>query len=326
MKKVTHALAGALAGHCDVRVLNPLEATRLSFWSSLRHCHPDIIHYVPGPSLLSFILLALAKTWTSAATVMSLTHPDPALPRRIACWLFRPDLLLAQSLHLEQLFRDLGCNVRYVPNGVDTNLFRPVPPAEKLQLRQKYGISQEAYVVLHVGNTRRVRNLDALAALQQDGCQVLVVSSTTIQGDVDVERHLTEAGCLVWNRYVESIHEVYALADCYIFPTPTGVGAIQHPLSVMEAMACNLPVVTRRFGALPRVFEPGGELYFVDTDDELRTTVRQVQDTGGAATTRARVLELDWNFIASKIAALYQELIPRPPYSDARDSYVWRRR
>jgi glycosyltransferase involved in cell wall biosynthesis len=325
MKKVTHALASALAEYCDVQILNPLSATKKRFWSSLSHSRPDIIHYVPGPSLRSFILLALAKTRTRAATVMSLTHPDPALPRRIACGLFRPDLLLAQSVRDEQLFRELGCNVRFMPNGVDTELFRPVPLAERMRLRLKYGVSGTAYVVLHVGNTRRVRNLDVLAALQQDGCQVVVVSSTTIQGDADLDRHLTDAGCLVWNRYIESVQEVYALADCYVFPTPTGVGAIEHPLSIMEAMACNLPVVTRRFGALPRLFEPGDGLYFVDTDEELRTIVNQLQEAEGAVATRARVLDMDWDVIASKVAVYYQDLMPKPSYSHARESGASRR-
>lgn len=309
MKKVAYELASALAEHCDVQVLSPLKATSKGFWSSLRHYRPDVIHYVPGPSLRSFALLALTKAWTSAATVMSLTHPDPALPWRLASRFFRPDLLLSQSLRLEQLLREQGCSVRYMPNGVDTDLFRPVSAAEKASLRHKYQVPSDAFAVLHVGNTRRVRNLDVLAALQGDGRQVIVVSSTTIQGNPDVDARLREVGCLVWDRYIESIQEVYALADCYVFPTPTGVGAIDHPLSVLEAMSCNLPVVTKRFGALPRVFDPGDGLYFVDTDDELETVVERVRCNGVASATRAKALDLDWHAIALEIVDLYQDLV-----------------
>lgn len=308
MKKVTFALTRGLSECCDVRLLSPLEALSPGFWVSLSKCRPDVIHYVPGPSLYSFVLLKLAKLWTSAATVMSLTHPDPNLPWSVACRFFGPDLLLTQSLQLEKLVRSLGCDVRYVPNGVDTRVFRSVSVAEKMRLRREYGVPHEAFVVLHVGNTRHVRNLDVLVDLQQGGCQVIVVSSTTIQGDMAVGHRLVEAGCLLWNRYIESIHEVYALADCYVFPTPTGVGAIDHPLSVVEAMACNLPVVTRRFGALPRAFEPGDGLYFVETDDELKAAVEHVRCTAGEASTRAKVMGMDWDAIASQVAALYDGL------------------
>lgn len=311
MKKTTHSLARALAEHCDVLVLDPLQVTKGCFWASLVRYHPEIIHYVPGPSLRSFVLLATTKALTSAATVMSLTHPDPALPRRLACRFFKPNLLLSQSLQTEELFRNLGCEIQYLPNGIDVNQFHPVSHNEKTHLRHQYDIPTEAFIVLHVGNTRQARNLGILTALQQDGCQVLVISSTTIEGDLSTDTDLTAAGCLLWNRYIEAIEEVYALADCYVFPTPTGVGAIEHPLSIMEAMACNLPVVTKKFGALPRVFEPGGGLYFVDTDEQLRDTVLHVRDTEEATATRAKVIGLSWDAIAEQLLNLYRGLNTR---------------
>jgi glycosyltransferase involved in cell wall biosynthesis len=184
--------------------------------------------------------------------------------------------------------------------------------AEKVRLRLKYDLPGDAFIVLHVGNTRRIRNLEALAAVQGDGCQVLVVSSTTIRGDRGVRERLERAGCLVWNHYVASIQEVYALADCYVFPTLTETAAIDHPLSVLEAMACNLPVVTRRFGALPRVFAPGEGLYFVDTAGDLARAVQEVRRSEPPVATRAQVMGLDWRAIADQIAALYRELAPAP--------------
>lgn len=305
MKKTTHSLAQALARHCDVLVLNPLRAFGTDFWASLMRHHPEIIHYVPGPSLRSFVLLALAKALTSARTVMSLTHPDPALPTGLVCRFFGPDLLLSQSLDTEQLFRGRGCEIQYLPNGVDASRFRPVSQAKKACLRRQYGVPAGAFVVLHVGNTHRARNLDVLPSLQRDGCQVVVVSSTSIPGDSSVDIDLSAAGCIVWDQYMDAIEEVYALADCYVFPTQTGVGAIEHPLSIMEAMACNLPVVTSRFGALPRVFEPGDGLHFVDTDEQLRQAVIQVRDTRAPVATRAKVLGLSWEAVAERLVSRY---------------------
>ena len=214
-----------------------------------------------GAALLmlgGFLLLAAVKRRTAAYTVLSLTHPDPAMPRRLACRFLQPDLVLTQSAHWEQLFKAAGCrNLQFVPNGVDTARFKPATPDEKRALRQKYELSPDAFIVLHVGNTRTVRQLDVLPRLRQAGCEVIVVSSTTIRGDGEMDDRLTQAGCRIWNHYIEAVEEVYALADCYVFPLAQGVGAIEHPLSVIEAMATNLPVITRRFGALP---PPRGQL------------------------------------------------------------------
>ena len=64
MKKTMHALVSALSRRCDVLALNPLEVGSLIFWSTLIRHHPEVIHYIPGPSLSSFILLALMKRLT----------------------------------------------------------------------------------------------------------------------------------------------------------------------------------------------------------------------------------------------------------------------
>lgn len=308
MKKTTHALARGIAQYCDVLILNPCKALRPHFWLSLRRYRPEVIHYVPGPTWRSFVVLGLAKAITSAASVMSLTQPDPALPYHFACRLFRPDLLLAQSSETERRFLDLGWDVRHVPHGVDTGRFRAVTPAEKIRLRCAHGISPSAYVILHIGNACPARNLEALVQLQQPGSQVVVVCSTTIVGDTRIKRRLAAAGCLVWEHYVEAVEEVYALADCYVFPTPNGSGAIELPLSVLEAMACNLLVVTRSFKALPRVFQPNDGLYFVNSDDELRSVVEHLRRAGPSPATRAKVAPLDWNTVARKVVGLYQTL------------------
>ncbi|NLX09212.1 MAG: glycosyltransferase family 4 protein [Chloroflexi bacterium] len=307
MKKVTWSLATALSARTEVLTLNPLRAATLDFWRQLRRFGPDIVHYVPGPSLKSFLLLAAVKRRTAAYTVLSLTHPDPAMPRRLACRFLQPDLVLTQSAHWEQLFKAAGCrNLQFVPNGVDTARFKPATPDEKRALRQKYELSPDAFIVLHVGNTRTVRQLDVLPRLRQAGCEVIVVSSTTIRGDGEMDDRLTQAGCRIWNHYIEAVEEVYALADCYVFPLAQGVGAIEHPLSVIEAMATNLPVITRRFGALPRTFSPGDGLYFVDLDDEIVHTVQSIRDHRPPVATCEKARALDWERIADRLLELYQ--------------------
>jgi len=309
MKKTSYHLARALAAYCEVLVLNPFDALSKRFWFPLIQFRPHIVHYVPGPSSRSFILLAAAKRTASAKSVMSLTHPDPAPPAKFISLFLRPDLLLAQSFQTAQTYRTLGRSIKIVPNGVDTGRFQPVTAKEKEQLRLKYDLDPGLFLILHVGNTREIRDLEIFTSLQGRGCQVLIVSSTTIRGDAGVAERLRESGCYVWQGYLQKVEEVYGLADCYVFPTEHPRGAIEHPLSVMEAMACNLPIVSRRFGALPRFFEPGDGLFFVDSDDEMRRTVAEIKVRRQPVNTRTKVLSFSWDDIARQIFSLYQAIL-----------------
>jgi glycosyltransferase involved in cell wall biosynthesis len=89
---------------------------------------------------------------------------------------------------------------------------------------------------------------------------------------VELERHQIR----VLDEHLPNIEELYRLADCYVF-TPTSTDhALAMPLSVLEAMACNLPVVSTPFGALSERFVdvPGlrlvtGALQLLVAVDEL---------------------------------------------------------
>jgi len=75
------------------------------------------------------------------------------------------------------------------------------------------------------------------------------------------------------DRYIKKIEEIYQLSDCYIFPITFEGGGISILLSVLEAMACNLPVVTTKFGGLPAIFK-GGDLYLLILTLNSKSRVR----------------------------------------------------
>ena len=62
----------------------------------------------------------------------------------------------------------------------------------------------------------------------------------------------------------EQKHRAFSDADIYLFPTRWGEGM---PLSVLEAMAYGLPVVTRPLGGLADFFENGRMGYTTDSND-----------------------------------------------------------
>lgn len=110
-------------------------------------------------------------------------------------------------------------------------------------------------LAVHVGHLRRTRGLERLAEVKRHlgpALEVVVQASPHFDPDPGVMEELAAAGVHVRRGFVASIAQVYRSADLYLFPaSPEAEGAIDLPLSVIEAMACRTPVISTPFGALP---------------------------------------------------------------------------
>jgi glycosyltransferase involved in cell wall biosynthesis len=77
-------------------------------------------------------------------------------------------------------------------------------------------------------------------------------------------------------------------------------------------MSCNLPVVSTRFGALPRIFDDGDGLFFADGRQDLVEAVGRVRAGSVQSRTRAKVLPYSWAHVVERLAAAYGELAEQP--------------
>ena len=311
MKNITFYLTRELSKHNKVLNLNPKAALSLGFWRKVKNFRPHIIHYIPGPSLQSFILArALALNYGRAKVVMSAFHPAISSFSKRFIPSLKPDIVLIQSYRTEKMLSDLDCRTAFLPSGVDVKKFSTVSAITKDKLREKYGIDRKKFIVLHVGHLNKGRNLQVLGQLQVEGNQVLIVGSTSTKVDRGICRQLERKGCIIWENYCDRIEEVYALADCYTFPTLDALNSIELPLSVMEAMACNLPVVSTRFGALDRIFSEGDGLFFVETETEFVDRLEKLKAGGIEVKTREKVLPYSWENVGARMEEIYSELCP----------------
>jgi glycosyltransferase involved in cell wall biosynthesis len=282
------------------------------FGRNLRAQAPDVILYVPASSgtFGAFVRAAAIKAQSPGKplALLNLQYRElPAFARVFGLHRY-VDIVFTQSLASTEVFRSFGLKTISLPGGVDQAIFRPVSRQEKSLLRSKYGFQEEDQVVLHVGHCNRDRNVNVVARLAILGFRIIFIGSTTTVIDRDLVQELRQSGVTVIIDFIENIQHFYQTADCYLFPVFCATSAVDAPLSVLEAMACNLPVVTTRFGALPGMFQPGNGFYYWDTEEELVRNVKQAMEEQNCRTLEM-VSRYTWDNIASIILETFQETV-----------------
>lgn len=337
-KKFVYSLADPLAQLADLLVLTtratgaagttppPVRATRanrlllgLDLARAIRRFRPDVVIYVPqaAATLNSFIRCGVLRAYAPRARLLMVAL-QPRSYGRAARYLIprlRPDLVLVQSLDTQDSLRAFGCTTAMLPSGIDTSAFQPVPASAKAALRAKYGLAPDAFVVLHVGHQSRTRNVLLLNRIRADlGCETVLVASTSTQVDQGIAVALRQGGTRVIDRYVEHVAELYQMADCYLFPVHVPASSVNMPLSVLEAMACGLPIVTTPFGSLPLWFNAGPGFVFAGTDDELVAAVARLYRTREQVSPdqmRAQVTPFSWPAVAETLLAFARSTTPQ---------------
>jgi glycosyltransferase involved in cell wall biosynthesis len=321
-KVMAHNLLPILARKCEVMFFDLQRLFSVDEWEKVKAFKPDVLHSITAASPFSFLLTRiLQRRAKSPKTVIF----SPLIPFRgfsSGLWfglssLFEPlvpllktDLVLTQSDEAEATYSRLGCNVMsLVYSGVDLKRFHPVSKREKEELRVRHEVESDKFVVLHVGAVKSSRNLECLRKIQSDSNnQVLLVGRPSTKYEHKVATALGKAGVVVTQAYNPRIEEFYALSDCYIFPTTDAAGSIDIPLSVLEAMACGLPVVSTRFGGLPRIFSEADGFCYADVE-EFPDRLKVLKSQGAAVKTRELVVPYSWENVAQNLLNVYEGLL-----------------
>jgi glycosyltransferase involved in cell wall biosynthesis len=285
-----------------------MNVSSISEWKKIRDFRPDIIHFILTPTLSGLIAAKfISNICSEAKTVISALHP--AVPNWKPLELFKPDLILIQSVESERLFKSRGYRTKFLPNGVDIDKFKPIDLETKRNLKNKYRIPDDKFVVLHLASLNKRRNLGVFKKIQkQEGNYVLIIGRENEKIDKQVLKELKDAECSIWIKHFSNIEEIYNLADCYVFPTINKRACIEIPLSVLEAMSCNLPIITTKFGALPRLFEDGDGFLFVEKEDDFHRYTEAIKN-GIKVKTREKVLPYSWENIVKRLVGIYEELL-----------------
>jgi len=195
-------------------------------------------------------------------------------------------------------------NIRFIPSGVDVDKFQPILSDEKARLKAELGIRPEDKVILSVGHLTTGRRLDILVDVSKKvKARFVFVASDMPTDDPRIQESLESSGIIIIKRYLPKIQDVYGAADCYLFTTGSLDSAIGMPLSILEAMAMNIPVVTRDFSSLSRNLGKPSEdngIFFIKDEKDVVEKINHALALKEART-RSIALDFTWKRIAERL-------------------------
>lgn len=178
--------------------------------------------------------------------------------------------------------------VVFIQNGVDTQFFQPVSRLIATRLREEYGIDRTKRVLIFTGAISKRKNiLFLIKVLNQinqelEDCYHLLLAGPQSKDKYtafeesyydEVIKRINEyklSAYVHFTSYDEPNASVYQMADVYISAsTQEGM-----PNSIIEAMACGIPVVAlNKDGNMNSLIRDGKNGFLIDTEDVSRFTM-----------------------------------------------------
>lgn len=168
------------------------------------------------------------------------------------------DFLLAHGVPAERIF--------VLPNGVDVERFRPAKSdTEKRAMRKKYNLPDDGKpLAIFVGRFVPKKGFDKLLQAGSDAYRIVFVGGNAPDTKIAKNPRFIFMG----GRTPAEVAELYRACDMFVLPS-VGEG---FPLTIQEAMASGLPVITTN--------DPGYDIYNFDGEIKLiNPTVKNIQKT-----------------------------------------------
>ncbi len=223
-----------------------------------------------------------------------------------------PDLLTVSSSSAADIADDFGVSpdqLRVVPLGVDTELFRPRSTRVPGRIVAVASADKPLKGIGHLLNAiSRLRlshdvELQLVAKLDTDGPTQKLIAELGIADIVTVSSGLSDT----------ALAELLSSAEVACIPSMYE----GFSLPAVEAMASGTPLVASRAGALPEVVgdcaelvEPGNVGELTRSIGSLLDSRRRLEDLGAAG--RARALSIySWEAVAAQTVSVYERAIAR---------------
>ncbi|MDD5644144.1 MAG: glycosyltransferase family 4 protein [bacterium] len=215
----------------------------------------------------------------------------------------------------------MGIRMENIPQGVDTDIFKKDYSARN-KIRSKYGIKDSDFLLFSCARLIKGKGLEFLikgfhkASLKIPDLK-LMISGKGVLGNklLRMIKKLNLDGKVLLSGFLphDELYKYYSAADAY-----TLLSSYENfSNTVLEAMACALPVITTDVGGFPMQVQNGkngflipygdknafvSSVYRIYSDENLRKSMRETNRSYVEANYR-------WEVTAEKILELYKRLI-----------------
>jgi D-inositol-3-phosphate glycosyltransferase len=227
-------------------VVGPLALRSALRWvrtADLVHCH-DLLYMT---TWLAALAAAVCRTpLVLTQHVHLVRHPSHAVElvqRVVYATIGRAVVRRAKRIAVlngavRAFLRQLGApdeHMELVPGGVDTDVFSPATTDEKRVLRQRLHLPEDAVLALFVGRFVPKKGYDTVSAATGDGYVLVLAGGPPPPGRAG-RADVIFTGLLPHGE----VANLFRACDVFVLPSVSE----GFPVTVQEAMACGLPVVT----------------------------------------------------------------------------------
>ena len=278
----------------------------------------DIVHaldYQSFPVLAAAIAKKINRTRcviTPHLGFFKVGMPLHLLYSRIGSFIIRQmEAVIITSQDEITTFRNLGIRVGrktvYIPNGVDPEFYeiRRGSPNKKL---------------LFVGRLEKYKGvqkiLSALRDIRDDEVELLVVGDGPYRTNLEhLTRRLGLSDRVFFLGKRHGVELLKAYAECSVFALPSSYESL--PLSVLQALASGMPVISTPIGGLSKFLFDGENGFIIENSENNASLVKAISDLltdesrwrSFSSRARQRVLSLSWDNISKRILDLYARIL-----------------
>ena len=187
-----------------------------------------------------------------------------------------------QNIDMKNLFFNGYKNISFVSRGVDVKKF--FPSKKNTYLVNKYDIQQNEKVILTVANLSPIKGIDILIksftklSYKHNFIRLFIVGhkDSSYGRSMELEAENSPFSSKIhFTGKVNDVIKYYSIADIFVLPTISkGEGC---PVSLLEAMACDIPSIASNVSGIKDIMSPFPELLFsANKSDHLAEKVEGI--------------------------------------------------
>lgn len=273
----------------ELALTSKIVDTAEAYHLDLVHVHYAIPHAAAAVSAKQILAkkgIDLKVVTTLHGTDITLVGKDSTYEPVVSHSIDESDVVTAVS---ESLKRDTYANfntkkhIDVIPNFIDFNRFNKLP---KDHFKKAIAPGGE-FVLIHTSNFRRVKRvgdvLDVFEKMKEQKMKVKLLLIGDGPERIELEKRCRQSewcNDITFLGKQEAVEEILSVADLFIMPSETE----SFGLAALEAMACEVPVISTNAGGLPEVIEDGFCGFTCDVGDTETMAKRAIEILTGDLT------------------------------------------